>query len=246
MRIDWWTLALQTVNVLILIWILGRFFFRPIMDIVDRRQQEANKLLGDAARERDVAVDIRAQAEKARADLAGRRADMLAAAQTEVHSEKQRLLAQTSQELAKLRAEAETAIARDRTAAEAQIISRASDLSIEIAHRLLERFPRLTLLNAFLDEICSEIHTLPADTRENIAAAAKTGRQIEVVTAAPLSKHEALAVSAALKRAFAVELPLVFRSEPAIIAGIEIRSQNTIICNSWAADLDRIRQELKA
>ena len=49
MRIDWWTLALQTVNVLVLIWILGRFFFRPVMDIVVKRQQEANKLLADAA-----------------------------------------------------------------------------------------------------------------------------------------------------------------------------------------------------
>ena len=36
MHIDWWTLALQTVNVLVLIWLLARFFFRPVMD--DRRQ----------------------------------------------------------------------------------------------------------------------------------------------------------------------------------------------------------------
>ena len=57
MRIDWWTLALQTVNVLILILILGRFFFRPVMDIAVKRQQEANKLLSDAARARQQAAD---------------------------------------------------------------------------------------------------------------------------------------------------------------------------------------------
>jgi F-type H+-transporting ATPase subunit b len=49
MRIDWWTLALQTANVLILIWLLGRFLFRPVADIVARRQDEANKLIADAA-----------------------------------------------------------------------------------------------------------------------------------------------------------------------------------------------------
>jgi len=29
MTIDWWTLGIQTVNVVILIWLLERFFWRP-------------------------------------------------------------------------------------------------------------------------------------------------------------------------------------------------------------------------
>ena len=35
MRIDWWTLVLQTVNVLILVGILARFLFRPVIAIMD-------------------------------------------------------------------------------------------------------------------------------------------------------------------------------------------------------------------
>ena len=50
MHIDWWTLAFQTVNVLVLIWILARFFFRPVVDIVAKRQEEANKVLAEALR----------------------------------------------------------------------------------------------------------------------------------------------------------------------------------------------------
>ena len=57
MHIDWWTLALQTVNVLVLIWLLARFFFRPVVDIVAKRQEEANKLLADAAAARQEAAD---------------------------------------------------------------------------------------------------------------------------------------------------------------------------------------------
>jgi F-type H+-transporting ATPase subunit b len=246
MRIDWWTLALQTVNVLILIWILGRFFFRPVMDIVAKRQQEANKLLDDAARERGEAADMRADADKARENIAAQREDLIAAAQAEAQVQKQKLLAQTSEEIAKLRSQAEAANARDRTAAEAQIIARASDLSVEIARRLLERIPHRNLLNAFLDGICAEVGSLPAETRDSFAAAAATGRQIDVVTAAPLSDEEAQNVRAALQKAFGAELPLAFRSDPATVAGIEIRGPNAIIRNSWGADLDRIRKELKS
>ena len=73
MRFDWWTLALQTVNVLILIWILARFFFRPIAHIIAKRQDEMNKLFADAEAARKHAADARIEAEKARTDLGAER-----------------------------------------------------------------------------------------------------------------------------------------------------------------------------
>jgi len=246
MRIDWWTLALQTVNVLILIWILARFFFRPIMDIISKRRLEADKLLADAAHDRQEAANSLAEVDKARASIAAEREKLITSAHATVQSEKQNLLAQTSQEIVKLRAEAETEIAHDRAAAEAQIINRASDLSVEIARRLLGRFPQRAVLLAFIDEICREVRALPPETRGSFVAAAATGRPIEVVTAAPLSGEDTQNVRAALEKAFGAELPLTFRSDPAIIAGIELNGPNAIIRNSWRTDLDRIRLELNS
>jgi F-type H+-transporting ATPase subunit b len=246
MRIDWWTLALQAVNVLILIWILARFFFRPIMDLVAKRQREADKLLADAARDRQQAASRLAEADKARASIAAEREKLITAARDSAQSEKKNLLAQTSQEIVKLRADAATEVARDRAAAEAQIINRASDLSIDIARRLLGRLSHRDVLLAFVDEICREVHALPVEARDRFVDAAATGRSIEVATAAPLSGEDEQNVRAALEKAFGAELQLVFRSNPAIIAGIELNSPNAIIRNSWRTDLDRIRQELNS
>ncbi|MDU1693666.1 MAG: ATPase, partial [Bradyrhizobium sp.] len=33
MTIDWWTVGLQAVNVTILVWLLARFFWRPVAGI---------------------------------------------------------------------------------------------------------------------------------------------------------------------------------------------------------------------
>ena len=244
MRIDWWTLALQTVNVLVLIWLLARFFFRPVMAIVIKRQQEANKLLADAAHARQEAAATRAAADKARAQIAEERDSLIAEARNAAQTEKQNLLAKSAQEIGKRDDEAQAAIARERAAAEAAIIDRASELSIDIAQHLLSRFPQREMLDAFVDEICREVRALSSAARERLAAAAATGHPIEIVTAAPLSGGETQHVRVALEKAFGVELPLVFRSDPAIISGIELNGTNTIIRNSWRADLDRIRQEL--
>lgn len=244
MHIDWWTLALQTVNVLILIWILARFFFRPVMDIVVKRQQEAAKLLADAERAREEAADVRAEADKAQAKIAAKRERLIADARNAALLEKQNLLEHASQEIAKLRGEAETAIARDRSAAEDAIIDRATELSVDIAQRLLSRVPEPDLLNAFVEEICREVGALSFAARANLVSAAAGGHPIEVVTAAPLSDQQTQHVCGALKKAFGADVPFAFRNDPAIIAGIELNGQNEIIRNSWRADLEQIRQEL--
>ena len=244
MHIDWWTLALQIVNVLVLIWILARFFFRPVVNIVAKRQEEANKLLADAAVVRQEAADARSDANKARAEIGAERDGLIAEARKSAQMEKANLLAQSSQEIAKLHSEVEAAIARDGIAAGQAIIARASELSVEIAQRLLRRFPSKIILSAFLDGLCQELRALSSEERESFTSATAADHAIEVVTATPLSKEEIKHVCDALKAAVGSEPPFKFRIDPALIAGIELHSRNTIVRNSWRADLDRIRKDL--
>jgi F-type H+-transporting ATPase subunit b len=243
MHFDWWTLALQTVNVLVLIWILARFFFRPVADIVANRQEQINKLLADAAAARKEAADIHADADKARAVIVAERDLLIAEARKSAQIENANQLAQSSQEIAMLRSEAEAAIARDRAAAQQAIIAHASQVSVDIAQRLLERLPPKIALTAFLDGLCQELRTLSPAARVSFSSAA-AGHAIEVVTAATLSQEETARVRDAVKEALGASPAFAFRNDPALIGGIELHSRNTIVRNSWRADLDRIAEEL--
>lgn len=244
MHIDWWTLAIQTVNVLILIWILARFFFRPVVKIVAKRQEQANKLLADAAAARQQAADARADADKVRAEIAAERGQLIAEARAAAQLEASKLHDKASQEIAKRRGEAEAAIARDRAAAEQEIIARASDLSLVIAQRLLGRLPSEIMLSAFLYGLCQELRALSSETRDSLTSATAADRAVAVVTAVPLSETEAGRVRDALKAAFGSDLRFEFRTDPAVLAGIELHGRDAIVRNSWRGDLDRIRQEL--
>jgi F0F1-type ATP synthase membrane subunit b/b' len=126
MHIDWWTLALQTANVLILIWLLARFLFRPVMEIMARRQDEANRLLADAAEARRQADETRADTERAHASIVADHNKMIAAAHAVAETERTALLARTNDEMTKLRADADAdaAIFRDRLAMEKMLIER--------------------------------------------------------------------------------------------------------------------------
>jgi hypothetical protein len=52
-------------------------------------------------------------------------------------------------------------------------------------------------------------------------------------------------VRGALAAAFGRAYPLTLRAEPAVIAGIELRTPHAVMCNSWRADLNRISEELE-
>ncbi len=124
------------------------------------------------------------------------------------------------------------------------MIDHASELAVAIAQRLLARFADQNFLHTFVDEICREVRALSPEARGSLTSAAAAAHPIEIVTAAPLSEEETQHVRVALKEAFGTELTFRFQADPAVIGGIELRSQNTIIRNSWRADLDRIRHEL--
>jgi hypothetical protein len=98
MHIDWWTLGLQAVNALVLVWLLSRFLFRPVADILAARQKAAEQAIADTQAAKAAAEGARAKAEAEAAGLAQRRREALKAVEAEAANEKAALLAEARAE----------------------------------------------------------------------------------------------------------------------------------------------------
>jgi F-type H+-transporting ATPase subunit b len=244
MHIDWWTLALQTVNVLVLVWLLARFLFRPITEIVARRQDEANKLLSDAEAVQRKAAAERSEVERVRAGLDAERHGLIADARKAAELERQAMLAAAAKQIATLRTDASAQIGHEQAAMQRTLIDHARQLSIAIARRLLGRAALGTGVEMFLGGLCDEVRALPDRERTALVAGHANGDPLQVVTADPLSGEETERVRTALAAAFGTPLALTFRNDRDVIAGIELHSPHVVIRNSWRADLERMRQEL--
>ncbi|MFY9876825.1 MAG: ATPase, partial [Rhodomicrobium sp.] len=48
MHLDWWTIALQTINFAILVWLLNRFLYKPVLRVIDARKAEVHRQYDDA------------------------------------------------------------------------------------------------------------------------------------------------------------------------------------------------------
>lgn len=241
MQIDWWTLALQTVNLLVLVWILGRFLFRPIAGIIEDRRTAAARVLDDARRAREEAETARKEALKEMSEAAAARSGLLEEAAAHAEQEKARLIAEAKREAEHLRKLADAEIGRMRDGAEAEYGRQASRLAADIARRLFERLPDEARVHGFIDGLARAVAGLPDQTRAELGQA---GAPILLKAARALSPDEAeqcrKAVSEALGRDVAMEVAV----EPALIAGLELESPHANVHNSFRADLDRIAQEL--
>lgn len=241
MHIDWWTLGLQAVNVLILIWLLSRYLFRPIADMLTARQAAADKLLADAQAQKDAAAreteELRARNAGFEQEAQRRRADMQAA----VEDERQRLLAKAKAEAAALSrqvaSETEAACARMTV----ELENRAADLAASMAGKLLGRLPPERTTEALFAALLERIAALAPDERTRLAQDAP----LVARTPAALGVEDQHRYAEALRSALPGMAAPAFVVDPALIAGFELGGSHMRVRNSWRADLDDMLAALK-
>jgi F-type H+-transporting ATPase subunit b len=241
MTIDWWTLGIQTVNVVILVWLLGRFFWRPLAAMIEQRRASAQGILAEAEAKRREATAALAEIEARRGGFAQEREAILAAAHDAAERATTARLAEAATEAAALENAARAAIAREKAATDKAWAERASHLAVAIAERLAARLDGPAVRDAFLDWLLDEIRRLPEPARRAMAA---DGAALEAVSATPLEPSDQERYRARIVEALGAHAQIAFTADPALIAGLELRGPHLVVSNSWRADLARILEDI--
>jgi F-type H+-transporting ATPase subunit b len=241
MTIDWWTLGIQTVNVVILVWLLGHFFWRPVAAMIEERRVKARLILTEAEAKRSQAAATLAEIEKTRAGFALERETILTAANKAAEEARTARLEEAAKEVALLEVAATVSIEREKDAIEKTWIKRANHLAVEIAERLAVRLGGPAVQAAFLDWLLKEIQALPEPARQAMAVG---GAAVEAISAAPIDPADQERYRELIGKAFGARLEIAFKVDPALIAGLELHGPHLVVSNSWRADLTKILAEL--
>ena len=99
MQIDWFTVAAQIVNFLILVYLLKRFLYGPIINAMEHRQQNLEQQQLKADEEMQAATRLIKQYQEKQKTLAEQQAQFLAQVQQEVESKRAKMLDQLRAEI---------------------------------------------------------------------------------------------------------------------------------------------------
>jgi F-type H+-transporting ATPase subunit b len=244
MKIEWWTLALQTINVVILLWILQRFLFKPVQAVIAQRQQQAQKLTNEANAARLSAEQERATLANERSMLATERERALSSAQAEAQQAGAALLEQAETQAREHTAAAQAALQRERRAVEAAQNRLLATLAGDMARHLLERLPNATWNRHFIDDACASLTRL-APSEYELLHNADRDDPIQVVSADALSEADQAALRAALQSALGHDATLEYTVDPSLLAGVELRFRHLVVRNHWASDLKQLTAKLQ-
>ena len=219
MLVDWFTVAAQALNFLVLVWLLKRLLYRPVLAAIDAREQRISVRLEEAAARETEALRARDALAAEQAAFARDRAARLSALDEEIAALRTKLTGELRDE-----AEAERQRLRATMDAERRVLQTEGRLRVieqvfAIARQVLRDLADETLEARLAAILGRKLQDLPAAERAGLCT---HGEAPIVRSAFPLPAPHAEALAAAIATLVPACPAARFELAPDLLAGAEI------------------------
>jgi F-type H+-transporting ATPase subunit b len=245
MHVDRWTLLLQTINFVVLIWLLHRFLYRPVLRLSEARRAQVEH---DLAQGRALAAQAQAQMaelQRLRAGIATERDATLQAAAVQAQDAAAKRRVQAEREAQGVLAEARATLANERLEAVRASHEAALQLGTQVALRLLEELPDRQLQEAWLERAAQYLCELPTERLQALRSQLSADTPLEVRTAQALDDVAQRAWVARLRPLLDEQASIGFALDNALVAGVELRFPQARLAFSWQSALAALDEQMQ-
>jgi F-type H+-transporting ATPase subunit b len=226
--IDWFTVCAQLLNFIVLVWLMKRYLYQPVLDAIAAREQKIAAQLADAAAAKAEAHRQQDEYQQKNQAFDAQRADLLQQAREAAKAERDRL-----QSEARAAADAASdararALLRDAQQLRAEMTHRLQDQVFDISRRVLQDLASVSLEQQACEIFIQRLQAVDDAVLALLGAALKGASDDEPAllrSAFDLPAAQRSAVQAALEDAFGQVIPLKFETTPELVAGIELGAQ---------------------
>lgn len=222
MEWDWTTFLLEIVNVLVLVWLLKRFLYRPVMTVVEERQAAIAKTLADAHRLQSEGKTLRDRYEQRLVEWEKEKEEVRARLQEEIADERKRRLATLQAEIEQ---EREHASSRERHRSK-EVVRQAEATAVlhgtQFAAALLSRIGGPELEAKLVDAALDDLANLPPNHVEAVRATLPATAQGRITTAFPLESSRRSRVVKQVEELFDRTVAWEFIEDPELMAGLRV------------------------
>jgi F-type H+-transporting ATPase subunit b len=241
--ISWFTVAAQVVNFLILVFLLHRFLYDPIVETMEKRQATIRTRLKEAESARHAAE---AEAEKYRRkqrELDEQQTERLAKLRDEMAAERENRLQELRNETAELREQWHEALASEQDEFARELRSQLGREFFRLSRRALADLADAELEMQAAKVFMRHIREQDTDQWRAFVEEIHTKREPIVVRSAfELSPDLRREITHTLQGAIEADVDVRFEQEPSLISGLELQAHSSVA--AW--QLDDYLDELQA
>lgn len=235
MSIDWFTIGAQAVNFLVLLWLLKRFLYKPILNAIDTREKRIAAELAGARDDKAEAERQKNENEQTSADLQQTRAAFLKEAQDDARAEKERLLKEAREAAEASREKRDEALKVEAAALKKDVSTRLHDEVIALTRKVLTDLAGERLEEQVMLTFVERLRNLEPSRMEELQSSLESGAEaITLRTAFDVPTGLRTNTESAMTEILGALPEVRYETAPELISGIELRTQGQKI--AWSID----------
>ncbi len=223
MLIDWFTVGAQALNFVILVWLMRRFLYKPILRAIDAREKKIAAELADADGKKAEAKKERDEFQHKNEEFDQQRAALLGKATDEAKAERQRLLDEARKAADALSAKRREALGNEARSLNKAVSRRAQQEVFGIARKALTDLATTSLEERMGAVFTRRLREMDAKVKAGLAESIRTASEPALVrTAFDLPAEQRAVIQNALNETFSADVRVRFETAPDLVSGIEL------------------------
>jgi F-type H+-transporting ATPase subunit b len=248
-NINWSTLLLQIVNFVVMVLILTKFFFKPVLNALDERSKRVTNALDEAEKREREAQEMHAEYNKKLLEANELIVNMKQKAQEELEQTKQQLIAEAQEEIQQMRQKTESEIEESRQLAIYEHRRELGQLVTILSARLIREAGGDAFQDAALEEFVGRLRSLTADGWQPRShgyepdAGEDQVVDVQLVSASELDAKNISRIKAKVRTLIGLPVEMRHKVDPALVAGATLRFGDTMIDGSLEGQLESLRAQ---
>lgn len=239
MLIDWFTVIAQVINFLILVWLMKRFLYRPILNAIDAREKRIAAKIADADTKKAEAQKERDEYQHKNEVFDQQRKEHMNKVKEAAKTERAQLLDTARQEAEDLRTSLQLALKNEQLGLNNELSRRVREEVFAIARKTLFDLAGASLEERMTDIFLDRLRELSSAQMAELKSAFITSPSPMLVrTAFKLPTPQCSAIEMTIKEILGKEKQVEFDIVPDLVSGIEISSSGQKVVWSIADYLD--------
>jgi F-type H+-transporting ATPase subunit b len=223
MQLSWSTFLLEIVNFLVLVWILKRFLYKPVLEAIARRKAAIDKTLAGAQARQTQAEALEQQYQNRLADWEREKEGLRAGLAEEMRGQRERLTADLQKALQQEREKEGVLAERHLAEMESHAAEQGTAKAVKFTARLLDRIASPELEARLATLVAEDLPRLPAEQIAALQEACRDAQHgVKVASAFPLPEAQRARVVQALNEATHENVAPSFLEDPSLRAGLRI------------------------
>lgn len=233
MLINWFTVGAQVLNFLILVWLMKRFLYQPILNAIDAREKRIAAELADAAKKQAGALRERDQFIHKNREFEQQRAEQLARVAAEASAERRRLLEEAKLAADNLSAQRQQALQREQHNLNEALARHTREEVFAIARKALTDLADTSVEQRMAGVLVKRLRALsPAQRTELGQVLASDSVLVRSTFVLPMAQQRE--IQTVLSELFSADIQPTFETAPQLIGGIELVANGCKV--AWSID----------